>query len=194
MKHIVSKLHIPIGVGVIIIILVHMLMTYSVWNARALLIMLSGGVTALAILAMAASYLFRKKLKGNWIKLHRVIAVVILVGLVSHIITYYVDFCSYKKGVRKIEISNVDLSAIKDGDYEGEYDVGYIKAKVMVKVKEQRIVSIKILEHKTERGKKAEKITEDIIEKQNVTVDTVSGATNSSLVIQKAVEAALLKG
>ena len=50
------------------------------------------------------------------------------------------------------------------------------------------------MEHRHERGKAAEKVIEKIIEEQKIDVDAVSGATNSSTVIKKAVENALNGG
>jgi uncharacterized protein with FMN-binding domain len=47
------------------------------------------------------------------------------------------------------------------------------------------------LEHRHERGKTAEVITDSIIDEQKIDVDAISGATNSSTVIKKAVENAL---
>lgn len=43
------------------------------------------------------------------------------------------------------------------------------------------------MEHKTEKGKSAEVITEQMIEQQRTNIDVISGATNSSKVIEKAV-------
>ena len=73
----------------------------------------------------------------------------------------------------------------------GEYDAGYIYAKVEVSVKHGMISNINILKHRNERGGKAEKIIYKIIDRQKIDVDSVSGATNSSMVIKKAVENAL---
>ena len=53
------------------------------------------------------------------------------------------------------------------------------------------ITSIDILEHKNQRGKPAEVVTDRIIEEQKIDVDAISGATNSSTVIKKAVENAI---
>jgi hypothetical protein len=55
-------------------------------------------------------------------------------------------------------------------------------------------ICIDILEHRNERGKAAEAITNKIIEEQKINVDTIAGATNSSTVIKKAVENALKSG
>ena len=85
----------------------------------------------------------------------------------------------------------MDTSNVKDGTYDGEYDAGYIYAKVEVTVSNGEILGIRILEHENERGTPAETIINRIIEQQNTKVDAVSSATNSSLVIEKAVENAL---
>lgn len=69
--------------------------------------------------------------------------------------------------------------------------MGYIYAKVQVIIKDGKISEIEILEHRNERGQGAEGISEKIIEQQRIDADTVTGATNSSLVIEKACENAL---
>ena len=80
---------------------------------------------------------------------------------------------------------------IQDGIYEGEYDAGYIYAKVEVEIINGEIVFVDLLEHRNERGKAAEKVLNDIIAENKVDVDAVTGATNSSNVIKKAVENAI---
>ena len=50
---------------------------------------------------------------------------------------------------------------------------------------------IVLLEHRNDRGLTAEGIVDSIIENQRITVDVISGATNSSTVIKKAIELAL---
>ena len=69
--------------------------------------------------------------------------------------------------------------------------MGYIYAKVRVAVKGGEIASIDLLEHRNERGAAGEGVLERIVSEQNVGVDAVSSATNSSRVIEKAVENAL---
>ncbi len=78
-----------------------------------------------------------------------------------------------------------------DIPYVGEYDVDFIYAKVEVTVQNGEITNINILEHRHERGKTAEVITDRIVDEQKIDVDAISGATNSSIVIKKAVENAL---
>ena len=67
----------------------------------------------------------------------------------------------------------------------------FIYAKVEVTVQNGKITNINILEHRHERGKTAEVIADSIVDEQKIDVDAISGATNSSTVIKKAVENAL---
>lgn len=104
---------------------------------------------------------------------------------------YLKSVADYKKTVAETVIGEVDISGIPDGVYAGEYDVNFIYAKVEVTVQSGEMTGITLLEHKQERGKAAETIVQDMIAEQKIDVDAVSGATNSSTVIKKAVENAL---
>ena len=68
----------------------------------------------------------------------------------------------------------------------------FVYAKVKVTVQSGVITNIDILEHKNGRGSSAEVVADRIIEEQKINVEAVSGATNSSTVIKKAVENALM--
>jgi uncharacterized protein with FMN-binding domain len=92
----------------------------------------------------------------------------------------------------KTDIESVDLKNVQDGIYSGEYESG-VKARVQVSVSNNKIKEVKILEHKTQLGKRAEKIVDDVVEKQSLNVDAITGATMSSVVILKALEVALKK-
>ena len=118
----------------------------------------------------------------------------ILVFLVVMICTaaYLKSVADYQKAVKETTLRSIDISTVPDGVYIGEYDVDFVYAKVEVTVQDKAITKIEILEHKNGRGKSAESIVNKIIEKQNIDVDAVSGATNSSTVLKKAVENALL--
>jgi len=94
----------------------------------------------------------------------------------------------------EVEVSDIDLSKVRDGSYIGEYKAGPVKAVVQVDVKDQQIADIKIKEHVHSIGKNAEGITKQVLAKQSLAVDAVSGATVSSNVILKAVQVALEKG
>ena len=113
-----------------------------------------------------------------------------LIGLLCTAV-YLKSVANYKKAVKETVIGSVDLSAIPDGVYVGEYDVNFIYAKVEVTVRNGEMTDIIILEHKQERGKAAEAVISGMLAEQKIDVDAVSGATNSSTVIKKAVENAL---
>ena len=122
-----------------------------------------------------------------------IILLLLLIGLICGAV-YLKKVADYKRAVGETTIGEIDIADVSDGIYIGEYDVNFIYAKVEVTVEDGEIVSINILEHRHERGKAAEKIIEKIIEEQKIDVDAVSGATNSSTVIKKAVENALKGG
>jgi uncharacterized protein with FMN-binding domain len=94
----------------------------------------------------------------------------------------------------EITASLPDMETMPDGVYRGFYDLSGSPVKVTldVTVQNHNISTVKIVKHICSPiGKKAEKITESIIEKQSLNVDVVSGATGSSKAILKAVENAL---
>ena len=119
-----------------------------------------------------------------------IILLLLLIGLICGAV-YLKKVADYKRAVVETTIGEIDIADVSDGIYIGEYDVNFIYAKVEVTVEDGEIVSINILEHRHERGKAAETVIEKIIEEQKIDVDAVSGATNSSTVIKKAVENAL---
>ena len=122
-----------------------------------------------------------------------VIMLLLLIGLVWGII-YLKSVSDYKQAVKETTFEEINISDIPDGVYIGEYDVNFIYARVEVTVQNGEITNINILEHRHERGKTAEVITDSIVDEQKIDVDAISGATNSSTVIKKAVENALKNG
>lgn len=116
-----------------------------------------------------------------------------LAGLVWGAI-YFNSVTDYKQAVKETTFEEINIPDISDGVYVGEYDVNFIYAKVEVTVQNGEITSINILEHRNERGKAAEVITNKIVDEQRIDVDAISSATNSSTVIKKAVENALKNG
>jgi uncharacterized protein with FMN-binding domain len=87
-----------------------------------------------------------------------------------------------------------DMENKSDGMYRGSYDLSGTPVKVIVDVtvQNQTITGVNIIKHSCSPiGKKAEKITERVIEQQSLAVDVVSGATGSSMAIMKAIENAL---
>lgn len=109
------------------------------------------------------------------------------------LIGYVKEIKDYKEAVAGFTYAQIDLKAIPDGSYTGECDVGILYAKVAVKVRDGRMEGIELLEHRNERGAAASGMVGRILGEQRVDVEEVSGATNSSRVIKKAVEDALLR-
>ena len=127
----------------------------------------------------------------------KIISVIILFFLLICLIcgaVYLKNVADYKRAIGETTFDEIDIADVSDGIYIGEYDVNFIYAKVEVTVEDGEIVSINILEHRHERGKAAEAITNKIVDEQKIDVDAISGATNSSTVIKKAVENALKNG
>lgn len=118
------------------------------------------------------------------------VSLCIVVGIFFGV-NYLLNYEKYENAIKKISIRNVDLSKVSDGTYKGSYDAVMVAADVSATVRNHKITDIKILSHKNERGKKAEIIPQRVLAAQSLEVDTVSGATNSSKVILKAIENAL---
>ena len=97
----------------------------------------------------------------------------------------------YKSIIEDTQIKTPDISQIQDGVYNGSFDAVIISADVDVTVQGYKIVGIVINEHKSGRGAPAESIIDEVLTTQSLEVDAISGATNSSKVILKAIENAL---
>ena len=100
------------------------------------------------------------------------------------------DFLT-KRTLKKVKINEVPISQVADGEYVGEAPIKPVSAKVNVQVENGKITDIEIKDHMTGLGKNGEKIIDQIINKQSLDVDAISGATQSSVTITKAVENAL---
>ncbi|MDT3428609.1 uncharacterized protein with FMN-binding domain [Paenibacillus forsythiae] len=126
-------------------------------------------------------------------KLLIVAALIVLVGA-GWGLTYLYQVRSYQANIKNLTISNIPFSSLSNGTYVGEYDVRFIDAKVQVSVHDGKVTRIDLLKHKNGHGAPAEAILKEIVAKQTLDVDAVSGASNSSKVLKKAVELALVQG
>lgn len=109
-------------------------------------------------------------------------------------------------GVFTYQKLNADLEGLKDKTFEtfnsvtwkdgttlGEANQFPIKVKVEVTIQSKQITKITILEHQTGEGQSAEAIVDEVIRTQSLDVDTITGATYSSILILEAIEDALRK-
>ncbi|MDY0139623.1 MAG: FMN-binding protein [Candidatus Izemoplasmatales bacterium] len=118
------------------------------------------------------------------------IGVVIVIGGVF-LGLYLNRVSNYREAIEEIIIENEDIASLENGVYPGECDVDFIHVKLEVTILDGVITKIEILEHYNGQGTPAEAIIDDILDQQSLEVDAIAGATNSSLVIKKAVELAL---
>ncbi|MGE4525669.1 MAG: FMN-binding protein [Sphaerochaeta sp.] len=124
------------------------------------------------------------------------IALVIVAGLVILVVvgkTLFKRVEQNLEGLKDLSIATPPLSSIEDGTYEGSYATFPVKAKVAATVKEGTIANIQLLEHRSGQGQPAEAILATVLTGQKLDVDTISGATYSSIIILKAIEDALRK-
>lgn len=128
-------------------------------------------------------------------KPYRVFYAAVALVLLTGAFAISMELANTKETVAGVSISSdlYDLLlALPDGHYEGEYKPSNIAfAKVRVKVKNKRIVSIELLETNKGRTREAKMIADRVVEKQSLDVELVSGATYTSKVVLKAIEYAL---
>ena len=184
-RGVLSKLHFPASIAFIAASVLHGIFMLPFLGSRPLSTILTG--LSVWICGLLSFYSGAKKK----IKAHRLFALLACLFLILHAVFGLTGVITYQRQISGIAIENVDISKIPDGVYVGEYDATYIYAKVEVRIEAGKIVDIVILEHKNEHGKAAERVADDIRKQQSIDVDAVSGATNSSAVIKKAVENAL---
>lgn len=188
------KIHPVSGAALLAVAVIHGTLSLSLKNQRPAGIFIIGAALIVCAFTAVLSRTVLKKQGGIWRTVHRAASALVCIGLVVHIVLCALSFSAYQKAVASITYDDIAISRVADGTFEGEYDVGYIYAKVSVVVQAGEIKTINILEHRNERGKPAERVAEAVIEEQSLNVDAVSGATNSSSVIKKAIENALKKG
>ena len=119
-----------------------------------------------------------------------IILSVLIIAAISAVMGYRTIEANLER-LEDMEIKKIDLSRVADGTYTGSCQVFPVSAEVRVTVKDGRIASIKLVEHKNGRGTAAEIITDRVVRAQTSEVDIISGATYSSKVILKAIENAL---
>ena len=119
--------------------------------------------------------------------------IIAIAAVIVPVLAALVLFLNLPKPVTASDAS-FNLTQITDGTYPGSCDNGLVKVRVEVIVENHNIVEIRLLEHDNGLGSAAEAITDTVIQRQSVEVDTISGATISSKTILKAVENALSEG
>jgi uncharacterized protein with FMN-binding domain len=114
-----------------------------------------------------------------------------LVVALGFALNYLLTYSAYNRDIEAIQVQNIDLSAIADGEYFGDCNVDFVRARVRVVVKDHQITELELVEHYNDKGAAADILPSRILEQQRIDVDAVSGATSSSRVIQEAIYNAL---
>ena len=78
------KIHKPLGIAVIAVGAIHGVISI-IKSPQEIAANISGLLVWLLIAFLAATFYARKSLKSKWFKLHRMAAVLLIVGLVAHI-------------------------------------------------------------------------------------------------------------
>lgn len=98
------------------------------------------------------------------------------------------------KQLEKIDKTPVEIEKLEDGRYRGKSETELVKVEVEVVVSQGKIKDIELIKHECGRGQKAQAILDKIIEKNDIEVDSISGATVSSEIIKDALRKALTEG
>lgn len=133
-----------------------------------------------------------RSLRNNMKKIVRIL-LISLVALIVFGVSFYLYLQSDLQKLAKTEISDVDLSSIPDGVYLGESSHFPIVVSVSVTIEDHLMTSIVLLKHMNGQGGAAESIIDDVISRQSLDVDVITGATYSSQTILQAISRALEK-
>lgn len=210
------RIHLPSGYLLIIFGLLHGLLAGNSpktdWNAAEIGSMLFtlnwGSLCFLLSIILALTFLFRKSLKKYWYFFHRLSTILLIFILIIHIWDVGIKLPSFfitknefesTESTESTEISeNTKIitfsgAELKDGVYIGSAPAYKKTLTVSVTVEKGQVSSIEITENYETPGflASAIEIIDDIIAKQSLEVDAVSGATYSSAGILNAVNNAL---
>ncbi len=125
---------------------------------------------------------------SRWIRWGLVVVIIIAVSF--PFAQRGIRFYQYQRIMESMELGEIHPETLQDGVYAGSVDAVLIQASVNVFVENGIIQDIQ-LEHEHGRGYRAEVVVRYVLNEQSIQVDTVSGATDSSKVILKAIERAL---
>lgn len=190
-RRIANAVHVPLGGALIALSATHLLLSLKLFHQRPLAMVLLGfALMMTAVLASLTKRLFRKNPRRGY-RVHLICALTMTLLLAGHVALGIGSFSQYQREMAAVSVETLSVHGVPDGVYDGACDVGYIRARVRVTVADGKIMNIDLVEHRNERGAAGEGVIQEILSAQALPVDTVSGATNSSLVIQKAVENAL---
>ena len=193
--------HIGIGIAFVITGVLH-----ALFSSQALFSINYGTVVIVVALLLAAMYLVKKKVKrNNWLLVHRLLTAMLIVYLALHI--YDIGgapatrqlFAEISGQVKEptesdqlLAMMDTENGAVyRDGVYTGVADGYGQDLTVAVTITDGKISNIEIVSHhevgEEFYGRAMSCVPNEIIESQSVAVDSVSGATYTSVGIKNAV-------
>lgn len=119
------------------------------------------------------------------------IILIVIIMLILGAGAFYLRYQKMVKTFRETTINNVDLKKVKDGEYPGSFRNFVCAVKLKVSVKNHKITGINIIKQDSGPGYEASAIIDSVIKAQSLKVDSVTGATGSSITLLKAIENAL---
>jgi uncharacterized protein with FMN-binding domain len=106
----------------------------------------------------------------------------------------YFTLKSAQEVFAKTSFDTIDFHKVKDGTYVGYYDMLLVNALVRATVKDGILIKLDLLEHRFNRTYDGSAVVQQILKKQSLEVDGITGATYSWKSIRKATERALKIG
>lgn len=105
--------------------------------------------------------------------------------------------CIGMNKVLQTTVQDIDISALTDGEYNGQYEHGRWNYSVQVNIRNKRIDTLIILDCAAPEHKWVIAINDSlkhrVMQEQSIAIDAVSGATINSRAFFKATEQALLQ-
>lgn len=118
----------------------------------------------------------------------------VLLGILVVLVIFIgIGFYSMTKDIKEgktVEINNVNIATLSDGEYNGKFSFSRWQSEVNVIVKNGKIMEIKLISPPLVPDISTQ-LFDEVIKNQRIDVDVVSGATVTSKAHLKAVENAL---
>lgn len=131
------------------------------------------------------------KKKRRWIILITVAIVLIIIGFVAK--AFFEKTERALEALTQTTFVEIALNKVPDGSYKGYFNQFPVEVELITTVKNGEITDIKLIKHVNGQGQDGERVIPAVVKAQSLKVDTITGATYSSIVILKAVENSLLK-